>query len=531
MGLFAIDYMASLQKTAYEEFGIDPLSKLPAEDVRHKILDQLELLPEERFDEMFALLASNFDTLEIDANTSKKAKLDALKKAFHQQTTAHVNESVVKFFQGSKWTEAEIDAQGGINGLLPDTATRYEDPFDFRLVAEAVSGIQNTIRETGHYHDFVEKSGQVFFGTLPTGDVNAKVIKTPQANAYLGLFNNGLFRFTYLLGKVIGQALDYSADRKSFGIPSTPVEELVARRPHLVRRLRHLLGAYVISGHPGYSRAYTTSPGPSYVASRVAKCMVTFLIGHEFGHVIQGDLDNAKPARTKLLGNDVDELSFDHQAEFGADFVALDLMARTKLAEKETPILIEWAPTLLFLGLHLVRNGFEVLQTGAEQEDPETKSHPTVPERLTQIVAPLFQSDDPALAPRRERANWLMALMGKLWGELKPSFEQGHDLLVAPAKIWLDEQHAKSRNEKVAIYTDATRIGAVPCDALTDGDQALAVGDYIWLMGDRHAAAATWNRAADLGQEKATRRLGLSKHFDPASKLYDPSLEDELVFS
>jgi hypothetical protein len=228
--------------------------------------------------------------------------------------------------------------------------------------------------------------------------------------------------------------------------------------------------------------------------------MVTFLVGHEFGHVIQGDLENAKPAQTKLLGNDIDELSFDHQAEFGADFVALDLMARTKLAEKEIPILIEWAPTLLFLGLHLVRNGFEVLQMGAEQEDPENKSHPTVPDRLTQIVAPLFQSDDPARAPRRERASWLMALMGELWRELKPSFEQGHDLLVAPAKIWLDEQQAKSRNEKVAIYTDATRIGAVPCDALAGGDQALAVGGYIWLMGDRHAAAATWNRAADLEQ-------------------------------
>jgi hypothetical protein len=93
---------------------------------------------------------------------------------------------------------------------------------------------------------------------------------------------------------------------------------------------------------------------------------------------------------------------------------------------------------------------------GAEQEDPENKSHPTVPDRLTQIVAPLFQSDDPARAPRRERASWLMALMGELWRELKSSFEQGHDLLVAPAKIWLDEQRAKSRNEKVAIYTDAT---------------------------------------------------------------------------
>lgn len=99
MGLFAIDYMASLQKTAYEKFGIDPLSKFPVDHVMHKIFDQLALLPDEQFDDMFALLASSFDKFEIHENASRKTKLTALKKALRQQTITHVNESVVKHFR------------------------------------------------------------------------------------------------------------------------------------------------------------------------------------------------------------------------------------------------------------------------------------------------------------------------------------------------------------------------------------------------------------------------------------------------
>ena len=531
MGIFAVEYMASLQKKAYEAFGVDPLAKLRTDDARLKILDQLEELPDEEFDRMFTALASGLDTASVGEAATKKDKREALRKALHRRTRDQVKASVISGLRDSGWAEDQIEAQISVDDALPETATMYEDNFDFGLVARAVSGIQAMMRDTEQYRDFIDKPSHVHFGTLPIGDVNARVLKTPLGGDYLALFNNGLFRFTYLLGKVIGQALDYSEAQDSLEIPGAPVYALVAERPQLVRRLRHLLGAYVISGHPGFAPRYTLGRGPSFVASRIAKCMITFLVGHEYGHVIRGDLETAGAARMRLLGNDVDEISFDHEAEFAADYVALDLMARTKLAEKEVPILIEWAPALLFVGLHLVRSGFEVLQSGAEQKDQPTPSHPTIPARLHQVAAPLLQSEDPALEPRRERLNWLLSLMGALWRGVKPAFEQGHELMVAPAKIWLDEKQARSRGDKVAVYMDASRTGAVAVDAIAEPDRALAVGDYVWLMGDRRAAEASWRRSVQRGHAEASRRLSRSEYLDPNSEVYDASLDDEFVFS
>jgi hypothetical protein len=521
---FAIGYLAELQERAYKEVGIDPISWLPSDDPRGAVIDHLENLPDSRFEELFEAFSRTLNSLDIDSNATKTIKLEQLKKALRRESMTQVNGGIAEHLRRAGWGQDEVDAQGGLKDMTSNTPTPFENPFDYHLVAQAASGLQDTMRRNAIYQNAIEKSNRVVFGTMPTGDVNAKVIKTPNADAYLALFNNGLFRFTYLLSKVIGQALDYSEDGKAFEIPRTPVSRLVVERPFLVRRLRHLVGAYVISGHPGFSRPYTTGPGPSYVASRLAKCMVTFLVAHEYAHVIQGDLEDAKLVRSTILGNNIDQIPFSHKSEYSADFLALDLMTRTRRAEKEVPILIEWAPTLLFLGLHIVRNGYEVLQTGTEQPDPETKSHPTDPARLAAILGPLYKSENPGLVQMRERADWLVALFGSLWQEIRTSFERGFELLVAPAAIWLDEKRVRSRGQAVSVYTDTSRVGSVPCHKLQDGEQALTVGDYLWLMGDRHAATASWRCALNLGQKTAAQRLMRSESFDPA-------LDDEVVFS
>jgi hypothetical protein len=521
---FAIDYLAELQRRAYKEVGIDPISWLPPDDPRVAVIDHLENLPDSRFEELFEAFSRTVNSLDIDSNATRTSKLEQLKKALRRESMTQVNESFLEHLRRAGWGKDEIDTQGGLKDLTSNTPTPFENPFDYHLVAQATSGLQDTMRHNASYQDAIEKTDRVVFGTVPTGDVNAKVIKTPHADAYLALFNNGIFRFTYLLSKVLSQALDFSDDDNAFEIPSTPVNRLVVEGPFLSRRLRHLVGAYVISGHPGFSRPYTTGPGPSYVASRLAKCMVTFLVAHEYAHVIQGDLDHAKSVRSTILGNNVNQILFSQKSEYSADFIALDLMTRTKRAEKELSILIEWAPTLLLLGLHIVRNGFEVLQTGTEQPDPETKSHPTVPARLAAVLGPLYKSENSGLVQMRERADWLVALFGSLWQEMRTSFERGYELKVAPAAIWLDEKRARSRGQAVSVYTDTSRVGSVPCHKLRDGEQALTVGDYIWLMGDRHAAEASWRCALNLGQKTAARRLMRSESFDPA-------MNDEVVFS
>ncbi len=524
MASFAIDYMTQLQADAYKKVGVDPISWLPTDDPRSAILDQLEKLPNGSFEEAFAGISTSIDTLAIDPNATRKDKLKSLKDALRGKSISTVRESILTRLQGTGWRENEVNAQDSLEDARSSALTPYENPFDYKLVDQAMQGLKDTINLNPNYQNADGNCSRLHVGTMPTGDVNAKVIKTPLGNHYLALFNNGVFRFTYLLGKILGQALDYSDDWSSFEIPSIPVKQLVRERPHLLWRLRHLMGAYVISGHPGFSRPYTAPPGPSYVASRLAKCMVTFLVAHECAHIVHGDLDRLKPVRTTLFGNSVDQIPLDHQREYAADFVALDLMTRSKRAENEIPLLIEWAPVLLLLGLHLVRNGLEVLRTGSEQPDPESESHPTTPARLAAILRPLHESEDSQLIHMRKRADWLIELFALLWQDLRKSFEEGHQLLVAPSPIWLASDQAKSRSPAVSVYADSSRQGSIPCHKLQDGSQALAVGDYIWLMGDRHAATAAWRCAVDLGQETAEQRLIRSEGFDSA-------LNDEVVFS
>lgn len=523
MTAFANEYMAWLQENAYEKMGIDPISWIPSDDPRKKIIDQLEKFPASKIDGLLATLSHNADVEDLEPSATTKHKIQLLKKALRREMLSKVNDSTLDNLRRSGWSQDEIDAQARSKDLLSDLPTLYENPFDYQLVTQAVSGIKDTMRRNPNYEGAIEKCDRVIFGTIPNGEVNA-VVQAPGGEGYLALFNNGLFRFTYLLAKIVGQALEYPAAGKSFKIPRKPVNDLVRERPYLLRRLRHVVGAYVISGHPGFSRPYATSPEPSYVASRLAKCMVTFLVAHEFAHVIHGDLDDAKSVKATIGSNSVDQIPFDHQREYKADFLALDLMTRTKRAEKEPSVLIEWAPTLLLIGLHLVNNGFEILQSGDEQPDPRTDSHPTVPDRLWAVLEPLYAKENSALLPMRERAEWLIELFGLLWKELRASFEQGHELLVAPAAIWLGGQRSTGRGQAVSVYSDSSRVRSAPCHKLMDADQALAVGDYIWQMGDRHAAAAAWRCAINLGQETAARRIARSENFDSA-------LDDEVVFS
>ena len=519
-----VEYLAYVQKKAYGELGIDPISRRPAKnDPLTFLFEEMHNLPEERARE-FAALASNAIGLEIDDPGMPLEEWSRrLRSRVREMSAKDVNERVIKGMEDAGWGEAEIEAQDYSyetkEGLPP---TPYEDRDDYKLITQVSQSVLDTMGKVDRYKEAVAPAKKVFFGTVPIGDVNSRVIKVPEGDAFLALFNNGLFRFAYLIGKVLSQALEYPDDGTSFSIPTDPVEDIVSSHPEMVRRFRHLLGAFVISGHPGFSRPYVIGAPPSYLASRQAKCMLAFLVGHEYGHVIAGDLDPALAVHTSILAANVDEITFSHQKEYMADFTGIDLMALAMRAERQPQPLIEWASPLLLLGLHIVRNTYEVLETGEQQEDPESVTHPKTPNRLHALLEPLYDPNRTNLADMRERTEWLIKLFSLLWNEVRPFFEEGHRLRVAPAAIWQDDLRATGRGPKAAVYNDEARVNSTTCDGLTDGVVALQIGDYIWKAGDRHAATATWRRAADLGMTAAQRRL-------TAAKTFDSSQPDEVV--
>lgn len=438
-----------------------------------------------------------------------------------QQSVAEVRKKVLEQLRRTGWQAEELAGQGDRPSATPPTP--YEDPYDYSLIASVAEAIRGAMRSERRYEGSVEACERIVFGTLPTGAVNARVLRVPGSNGYLALFNNGLFRFSYLLGKVLAQALDYDEKEGRFSRPDRPADRLLAERPLLAQRFRHVVGAYVVSGHPGYSRTYPLPPAPSYVASRQARCVLSLLAGHEYGHVIAGHLDREGPTEAQVQGTAVSEISFDHRKEYEADFIGLDLLARAMRAEKQPAVLIEWSPPLLLFGLHVVRSAFEVLQTGREQPDPATPSHPKMAQRLLAVLAPLYDDRQSPPPGMRQRTEWLLRLLRGLWEETRPFFEQGHSLRVAPAAVWLDDRRAAGRGPAAAVYTAGSRSRPVAVHRLDDGAQALAVGDWIWQAGDRHAATAAWRRALTLGQRLAGLRLARSGSFDP-------SLPDAAVF-
>jgi hypothetical protein len=171
--------------------------------------------------------------------------------------------------------------------------TRYEHPSNYSLLSGLIDEIEKALRGQA---DTI--GPRPVFGTLDSGQVNAMTLAVPGSAVRVVVFEGQLFIFTLLISKIIVQLVRFRP-----GFEAADVIAAIDADPRIVRRFLDLVTAYAVDGHPGDAPAYPLPSGSLAMGfALLVRAVNLFVVGHEYGHLIRGDLDHGSAARHVLPG-------------------------------------------------------------------------------------------------------------------------------------------------------------------------------------------------------------------------------------
>lgn len=294
-----------------------------------------------------------------------------------------------------------------------DIWSRYERPDHRRRLADLVVRVEQAASSRGY-----RIPRRPVVGTLPTFDINAQARPGPPGEGHLVVFETGIFTFSNLLAKVAGQALDarISADTSlPVALAPAAIGSRIVRHPGIVVQFVDLLFSQAVLGTCAFAGVYQVAREHMPFVDRLTEVIQTFLLAHEYGHVILGhtDVHRAREATASRPG---------HADEFNADRVALDICAQAWGG-----LLWAYAGASLFLsGVDVVTRASAVFLTG-KPEVERSPSHPTPGERRAALWAVLQRVAGRDVNERSSRlADTMHGALGRL-GELTlPAFARAH---------------------------------------------------------------------------------------------------------
>ena len=322
---------------------------------------------------------------------------------------------------------------------LKDLPTKYESPGTRLILIPLLEQLAKAGEELG-----LKPWPNPAIGTLPTGQVNALTLGLPGHEDYVIAFEDGLFTFALLLGKVVAQAFPYQIEAAGgirFSTESKDISEIIESNPSVVQRFIEAVTAYTIYGKPGRAPTYILQDRyQSAVSSMLTSALELFVLGHEFGHILLGHLTSAKRRASVLPSgeSDAEEVMYDWAQEYQADYIGAVLTVRAKQQlEKLDLALSFWGTDLFFSGMEVMDKAVSLLRFGDETRI-QLGSHPPHAERrsfLRQALVENVGSED-AKGPI-QLGEQVEFLVGELWNAARPVIEGLHADGARPSRLWL----------------------------------------------------------------------------------------------
>jgi hypothetical protein len=311
--------------------------------------------------------------------------------------------------------------------------TRYEDLERFKLMVDLQADIEQAAK------DFSLSTPQKpLIGTLPTGQVNAMAVAVPGTNDYLVLFETELFNFVLLISKVVARALPLQFDEKEnykFSTDMQDIQACIEQTPEILRHFQELVHAYLFLGQPGKAPPYILEGPYSYLSWTMMHSLELFVMGHEYGHIIAGHV-NEKRMFSDLLDIEVEEIVRNWKDELEADRMGLQLMLQAMQRDRLDLSLSFWGVELFFSCEEILDRGRSIILTGAPDRQ-EIGSHPPPELRREQLRRTLTASV-PQLAAQGplQLGQVVMQVIELLWQKTEPYFYQARKEKKELARIW-----------------------------------------------------------------------------------------------
>ena len=313
--------------------------------------------------------------------------------------------------------------------------TEFESP-GWHLV---VAGLCERI-ETGAKSLKIEVGGRPLFATLPSGRMNAFAYRP--GRSVLTLFNVGLFGMLNALSKLLSLAfpLEPTVQGKvKFDVGDKHFSAQLLSKPGIRHRFVELFRAYIVDGDMSFAPRYVLGKERLRLQQIILKSAELFVVGHEYGHVINGDLTRARSRASALAGRQVSELHFGWSREYKADLRGLELMIQAMRNDGVfIPVSVIGAG-LFFAASHMLERIAEGLRSGTfEFGRPNTRSSHPPP-----IARELHLSDSLKASLPRDQAQecslWLEIpshILTMLLHLTMGEWQAMHNARVRPARLW-----------------------------------------------------------------------------------------------
>lgn len=320
---------------------------------------------------------------------------------------------------------------------LKEVPTRYEEPSLYSMITHFGKEIEQALVKTGR-----SLPVKPLFGTVPTGRVNGFAVAIPDTNYRAILLEDGLFGFANLMCKAVAMAFPEKASEKEGVSVSTDwndVSEKLRTDPGIALRFFDALASYLVHGHPHAARPYLASRSVTYISSVLRDSMETFVVAHEYGHIVAGHLGPAVARRMMIADVDVDTISTDWAQEFEADAIGLEAMLAVRMQSGYDLALSFWGADAFFGCIDVVEKALSVLLYG-EERSWQAETHPPTTMRRDMIrlilVESLKNKNEEAAQSAINLAKILEDVIDHLWGVVCPVFLEMHRKGIRPTSGW-----------------------------------------------------------------------------------------------
>jgi hypothetical protein len=277
--------------------------------------------------------------------------------------------------------------------------TRFENPMIYLAISEASTRVYTMARERGW-----PLPTQPLVGTMPTGDIHAYTVPVPQemrANEsdadHLIIFDWQFFLFVHLFSKAIARAFPSVPSQKHKGFSELSLDEKkirhnIEKNSLITEEFTDLLVAYATTGEPGRSATYTSAgefklrsleTGNRELAGTIRESMELFVLGHEYGHVVQRNRGDSLALARSLIrpGQDEEEVRSSSAlrgplGEIDADLYGL-LLATGIMQSGLDFATAYMGIDAYFTGTDMMRRALSVLRRG-RSDYTATPTHPSL---------------------------------------------------------------------------------------------------------------------------------------------------------
>ncbi len=323
---------------------------------------------------------------------------------------------------------------------IPDSA--YEDPLAFRIYSVLIELIEDYVAQID---DTKQNKHEVIFGTLPSKELNA-FIRRLRSDEYIIALNWGTTGFIYRSTQILAQC---------FG-PSLTPEMLLSNSPSFIfnnlrdigdeeiRELRNLIHAYVVLGDVYQVRPKFQLGKFQATADTMAITQQLFVLGHEYGHLLMGHLEQANVH--SIPNESAERIIFNWNKEFEADLVGYKMAVVINSLRSDQIFLHHVFIELFFTMIDIVEKSILVFAYGEERAISLSNTHPPFLQRRNHIRelargASIMSEKDAAEWDKITKLNQITEeWCNQLWIKLLPQYQNMHKKGYRPAPIWGFEQ-------------------------------------------------------------------------------------------